>query len=602
MLATVVVNSTLDHFDISVESQIDALPGPDGMVTLREAIVATNNSAGRDTIQFDAAGLFAVDQAIALTMGELVVTDELSILGPGRDRLRIDAQGMSRVFELNEEVEVSRLAISISDLTVTGGATTTESATGGGIHNRENLNLTRVTIEGNRTAGREARGGGIFNGGHLAMFDVIVRDNVTTGERGRGGGIFSNNLVTIDSSTIVDNRTEGRNGDGGGVVNLEGNAAIQNSTIARNTTMGIDADGGGVYSNTLNNGVSGTTVVNSTLSNNKTAGRGGGYFNLNGATLIDNSTITQNESTTGMGSGVATFGDAETATQFASVIVAGNIGTDLLHVSGEIDPFRSQGGNIVGSGTTTAFALDDLVDVTDPRLGPLADNGGLTLTHLPLPGSPAIDQGGNRLALDHDQRGSAFPREVGGRADAGSVETRQQGPKVLAMVRNDGDDHHSEINSLTFTFSDDVSDSFATNDLQIFHVTTFLPIPLAGAAVEVLPGNQIRLALAPQTITPGHYQVVLISAGIENAAGEQLDGDDDGIAGGNYTETILVARPGDINLDGSVDAFDAALLFASWGGAGGSWASGDHNFDGLVDALDAGVLFAFWTGDDLRRR
>ena len=47
---------------------------------------------------------------------------------------------------------------------------------------------------------------------------------------------------------------------------------------------------------------------------------------------------------------------------------------------------------------------------TDPLLGPLQDNGGPTLTHLPMPGSPAIDAGDPNFTRPpyHDQRGRVF--------------------------------------------------------------------------------------------------------------------------------------------------------------------------------------------------
>jgi hypothetical protein len=49
---------------------------------------------------------------------------------------------------------------------------------------------------------------------------------------------------------------------------------------------------------------------------------------------------------------------------------------------------------------------------TDPLLGPLQDNGGPTLTHALLPGSPAIDAGDNGNAPATDQRG--LPRIMDG--------------------------------------------------------------------------------------------------------------------------------------------------------------------------------------------
>jgi hypothetical protein len=59
-------------------------------------------------------------------------------------------------------------------------------------------------------------------------------------------------------------------------------------------------------------------------------------------------------------------------------------------------------------------------DSVDVKLGPLADNGGTTLTHLPQPGSPAIDGGTNVDCPSTDQRGVSRPQ--GPACDVGSVE------------------------------------------------------------------------------------------------------------------------------------------------------------------------------------
>jgi hypothetical protein len=59
-------------------------------------------------------------------------------------------------------------------------------------------------------------------------------------------------------------------------------------------------------------------------------------------------------------------------------------------------------------------------------LGPLQNNGGPTLTHLPLSNSPAIDAGDPNFTPPpfHDQRGSCCYRVFGRRMDVGSVETQ----------------------------------------------------------------------------------------------------------------------------------------------------------------------------------
>ena len=61
---------------------------------------------------------------------------------------------------------------------------------------------------------------------------------------------------------------------------------------------------------------------------------------------------------------------------------------------------------------------------------------------------------------------------------------------------------------------------------------------------------------------------------------------------GQYVYSF-VAVDGDLNLDQSVDAADAGLMFRDWGTAG----AGDLNQDGIVDAADAGIMFSNWTGD-----
>jgi hypothetical protein len=56
-------------------------------------------------------------------------------------------------------------------------------------------------------------------------------------------------------------------------------------------------------------------------------------------------------------------------------------------------------------------------------LTPLADNGGPTLTHALLPGSPAIDTGLASATMIWDQRGDGFPRTNGSAPDIGAFES-----------------------------------------------------------------------------------------------------------------------------------------------------------------------------------
>jgi hypothetical protein len=68
----------------------------------------------------------------------------------------------------------------------------------------------------------------------------------------------------------------------------------------------------------------------------------------------------------------------------------------------------------------------------DPRLGPLADNGGPTLTHALLADSPAIDAGSNPSDLATDQRGGSYVRSAGAAPDIGAFELQAAPDAIFA--------------------------------------------------------------------------------------------------------------------------------------------------------------------------
>lgn len=80
---------------------------------------------------------------------------------------------------------------------------------------------------------------------------------------------------------------------------------------------------------------------------------------------------------------------------------------------------RLSGGVNLEDGDSCGFSqASDQINVAATGLDPaLADNGGPTLTHALLPGSPAIDQG-NSFGLTTDQRGDPRPVDFSGIANA----------------------------------------------------------------------------------------------------------------------------------------------------------------------------------------
>jgi hypothetical protein len=115
-----------------------------------------------------------------------------------------------------------------------------------------------------------------------------------------------------------------------------------------------------------------------------------------------------------------------------NTLIAGNFrgATARDDVYGSLDPGGDY--NLIGDGTGMSGLSNgvngNLVGSADspiePLLGPLADNGGPTLTHALLPGSPAIDAGNNAYATAWDQRGPGYPRIVNGTIDIGAFEVQ----------------------------------------------------------------------------------------------------------------------------------------------------------------------------------
>jgi hypothetical protein len=99
----------------------------------------------------------------------------------------------------------------------------------------------------------------------------------------------------------------------------------------------------------------------------------------------------------------------------SSILKAGTSGVTIDFGCGLADyAITSLGFNLLSASAsgTVLFIFTQPTDLlsTDPMLGPLQDNGGPTLTHAPLPRSPAIDKGKNLVPASNDQRGPGFAR------------------------------------------------------------------------------------------------------------------------------------------------------------------------------------------------
>ncbi len=394
---------------IPVTTVNDVIDANDGVTSLREAVILANADAAADEIILEAgAYFFAIGgpgEDGAMT-GDLDILEDVTIRGAGSGVTLIDAGGLDSVFDVlgNSNVDVR-----FQDLTITGG----DGAGRGGILARDAEVIVQNVVISNNNVG--IRNGG--SGGVQLINSTVLDNNIS--------GISNTDtaMLTIENSTIVGNDA-GALGDGGGIFVFNDNTVnIINSTISGNTA---GRDGGGIYL------ASGGTVniTNSTISGNTATGQGGGIgFGALGDVTINSSTIANNTA------GVAGGGISNVIGNVSAhnSIFAGNLAAGLPNdVRGNL---VSGGYNLISNSSDLSLigGNDDLLDV-DPLLGGLADNGGPTLTHLPLEGSPAIDTGDPGLTLVEDQRG--LERPLGGNTiDRGSVEEESvmQGPNLQIL-------------------------------------------------------------------------------------------------------------------------------------------------------------------------
>ena len=473
------------HCDIGAYERPDAVAcaypvlAANNEATLRQAIDCLNVApSGAYTLNITA------DIAYSQPMFRLHNGLLTSVLVAGNGHT-FDAQGHGRVLTL-EDVQ----ALTLRDLTLTGGNLSVDdlSANGGGVAfdcTRDllcNWTLINTTIQDNQAES----GGGIDyfcspgGGGALVVQDSVIRGNRATSVGGGmlystdedslacsvtlrntvveenqaldGGGLrIARPRVTISDSTIRNNEATGV---GGGMMVRISDGFI-NMTVLRSTFSGNQArmSGGGVYIASPDQWFD-IKFINSTFSGNRVENGGGGglYLQETEGSLriaLINSTVTQNAAS--QGAGIHIFDRAEVTPFYTSTLrltnslIADNQGSDC---TGEAAPgivFTGQrvlsfGHNLDSDGTCLTPEVRQTGDIPNgnANLGPLANNGGSTLTHQPLTGSQAIDAGDDAVCADLlvngvDQRG--VPRFQGAHCDSGAYEVLPPAPANTLRVQ-----------------------------------------------------------------------------------------------------------------------------------------------------------------------
>jgi hypothetical protein len=414
-----------------------------GAGSLRAAIDAANAAQDADTIVFDPSIRGGTVVLTSFTNpastpdvpqpagpSALVVRSPITIQGAGETITRGSPFPFFRHFRLFQVTAAGSLTL--QNLTLTNGlAAGGSGAAGGGggaglggaIYNQGILAIDGCTLTGNEAQGGPggeqltplvAGGGGGFGGGGGAD----ARGGFDPAGGGFGGGT---------GGTSPTSSGGGGAGLGGAIFNQGGTVMLINSTVTGNAAKGGDASsssfvgeafGGGVFN--LNGDLS---LVNCTISASTVAAGSGGLTDLgpNGWAVYSLS----------LNAGTATASQSATLTMANCILATPVTGAEALF-NAQFDgtaTINATGPNILFPGLANGGVLSGTpFTFRDPKLGPLADNGGPTQTMRPQTGSVAIDHGSNAAVtaagLTTDQRGAGFNRVSNGTADIGAVEVQ----------------------------------------------------------------------------------------------------------------------------------------------------------------------------------
>jgi len=331
-----------------------------------------------------------IDKSITIDASMLTGPDGIIIRGISSGDRNVDV-GETRCFFVNDQNSASTQAVHFINLTITSGS----ARFGGNIFSREALTLTNCRI----TDGRASRsGGGIYSGSRLNLNQTDISAN----QASFGGGVYQNpGCLLANQSTISGNQASVR---GGGVR---------------------------IYATTLLNILQQCTITDNYADD-------GGAFHLDHATQtrLEHCTIVENRAISSAGGVVVDTANSLTSLELLGTVIRDNGSADLGVEGFATDPV-SLGGNLVGLGNFSASVFTNATDQMDAftplLLGTLADNGGPTLTMLPMPGSPLIDGAGSTGAIV-DQRGEVRPR--GYAPDIGALELDCQSIQSFSCPAN----------------------------------------------------------------------------------------------------------------------------------------------------------------------
>ncbi len=387
-----------------------------GLYVYYSTLVMVDSTVSYNTVSQDGAGLSVrYGAAKALLVRSHVSNNRIvgASFGSGAGIYYYGSDSSQSVLTLIDSV--------VSNNSVDG---TTSGGEGGAIKANGSVTLLNTQVNNNQLAatGSTAYGGGISITGSyasLTMVDSEVNNNwAQAGTWVQGGGVRASAINRID---IMDSSISNNTGlstvsgssslaQGGGLFIMNTPTTITRSTVSNNhvemnfTSGSNSCCGGGISITGMNMTLTNSTISGNTVHNNSDGQvRAGGLLLAPGLAFdIVNATIINNQVTGTNSRGGALAISGGFPVRMSNTIVSGN------STSSGIDPtctvFTSPTGTITSreynqfSNTSNCLGVPGTNDiVASATMGPLADNGGPTLTHMPLTtppingGNPAVE-------------------------------------------------------------------------------------------------------------------------------------------------------------------------------------------------------------------
>lgn len=397
---------------IVVTTDADEL-NADGDCSLREAVEAANTDTAVDAC---AAGTpdgdtitFASAYTISLSLGELLLSDDVSIDASGVGTVVVDAGGTSRIFDVDAVGGTgSEQAVAFTSLTLTGGDSgeggSSAPDAGGAVDLKAGSDATFTDVNvSNSVAG--VNGGGIHGAGSTTILITTTASGTSTisGNEAQGndagmggGGVWGAGSTTISGNvTISGNSATGTSGSGGGVFNFGGVLDITGATISNNTA---NRAGGGVEDFGDADDDTDVTLTDVTLTGNSIVtpapGNGGGLHSGGGEVVVVGGLVQNNTAVEGGG----LWGSGTLAVS-GGTLIDGNVAT-----SDDDAPFEGGGGIFNQAGTIT---VDGATISNNTALG----TGG---AGAPGSGGGAFNNGGTLSISNSTLSGNQSMRAGGG--------------------------------------------------------------------------------------------------------------------------------------------------------------------------------------------